>query len=233
MNCNFKVMNDLLLLHGALGSARQLEPLAKELSSHYAVHTLNFYGHGGEAPPASYDFEGFQQDIITYLDREGLSQVDVFGYSMGGYAAMFTALNHADRIGKIATLGTKVIWTPEGSAKEVKMLNADAIEAKVPAFAAHLQQIHGDYWREVLSSTAQMMLNLGKQPALTEADYNKLSHKMLLSIGDRDHMAGLEDTVAVYRMLNNASLWVLPGTPHPLDKVDIPLLASGLKVFFG
>lgn len=226
-------MKNLLLLHGALGSARQLEPLAKRLSKEYVIHTLNFTGHGGTQPPRAYSFEDFEKDIINYLDKENLNEIDIFGYSMGGYAAMYTALCHAHRIGKVATLGTKVFWNELDAAKEVKMLDADVIEAKVPAFAAHLQNIHGKYWREVLAATAQMMLNLGQNPALSQKDYQSLSHEMLLSIGDKDHMAGLEDTVKVYRMIPNARLWVLPHTPHPLEKVNHEVLVNGLRNFFG
>ncbi len=113
------------------------------------------------------------------------------------------------------------------------MLDADKIAAKVPAFAESLKQLHGaDNWRNVLAATAQMMLNLGQRPVLKDADYQALQHPVLLGIGDRDHTAGLEDTVATYRLLPQAQLWVLPATPHPLEKVDVAVLAEGLKRFF-
>lgn len=226
-------MKHLLLLHGALGTARQMQPLATFLSDSFAIHTLTFYGHGGELPPEEgYNFDRFADDIINYLDKEGLAEVSVFGYSMGGYAALYTALKHADRFSRIATLGTKVIWTTAGAEREVKMLNPEAIEQKVPAFAAHLEQLHGDQWKQVLSATAAMMRQLGSEPLLNEKDYRALTHQIMLGIGDRDHMAGLEDAVEVFKYLQNGRLWVLPQTPHPLEKVDIKLLAAGLKRFF-
>lgn len=228
-------MKPLLLLHGALGTAKQLEPLAHHFAIGRDVHTLNFYGHGGDAVPGGgYNFNRFAEDILTYLDANGLEHVDVFGYSMGGYAAMVFALQHPDRVGRIATLGTKVRWTAEGSQQEVRMLDADKIEAKVPAFAEQLKQLHGaENWRGVLAATAQMMLGLGENPVLKDTDYQALQHPVLLGIGDRDHTAGLEDTVATYRLLPQAQLWVLPATPHPLDKVDVAMLAEGLKRFLG
>lgn len=228
-------MKPLLLLHGALGTAKQLEPLAHHFAVGRDVHTLNFYGHGGDsAPEGGYSFTRFAEDILTYLDANGLEQIDIFGYSMGGYAAMFFALKYPARVGKIATLGTKVNWTVAGSQQEVKMLDADKLEAKVPAFAEQLKQLHGaDNWRGVLAATAKMMLNLGENPVLTDADYQALQNPVLLGIGDRDHTAGLEDTVATYRLLPQAQLWVLPATPHPLDKVNTTVLTDGLKRFFG
>lgn len=229
-------MKPLLLLHGALGTAHQLQSLATLLSTERDVHTLTFSGHGDSAAPTNggYSFETFAKDILDYMAANQLAQVDIFGFSMGGYAALYFALRHPDRVGKIATLGTKLVWTPEGSAQEVKMLNADKLEEKVPAYADKLKALHGATdWRNMLAATAQMMLNLGNEPPLKSHDYQALKHELLLSIGDKDHTAGLEDTVATYRLLPKAQLWVLPGTPHPIEKVDLAALANGLKVFFG
>lgn len=228
-------MNPILLLHGALGTAKQQQPLAQLLSAQRHVHTLNFTGHGGDpAPTGGYSFDVFVADILQYLDNNGIQQADIFGYSMGGYAALYFASQYPDRVGKLATLGTKLLWTTEGSQQEVKMLDAGKIAAKVPAFAEQLAQQHGaDNWKLVLAATAKMMLNLGQSPVLESAHYQAIQHKVLLAIGDKDHTAGLEDTVAIYRLLPNAQLWVLPATPHPLDKVDTTLLAEGLKKFLG
>jgi pimeloyl-ACP methyl ester carboxylesterase len=224
----------ILLLHGALGTAEQLEPLAQQLGGYPAVHTFTFYGHGeAPAPADGYRFEAFANNILQYLDDNDIPQTDIFGYSMGGYAALYFASQHPEKVGKIATLGTKLKWTPEGSAQELKMLDADKLEAKVPAFAAQLKALHGEEnWRAVLSATANMMLSLGTEPQLKNEDFQTLKHQVLLGIGDKDHTAGLEDTVATFRLLPNAQLWVLPATSHPIDRVDVVALANGLKQFF-
>jgi pimeloyl-ACP methyl ester carboxylesterase len=228
-------MKPVLLLHGALGTSHQLRTLANLLSTEGDVHTMTFTGHGDSSAPkeGGYSFDTFVDDILQYMERYELTQVDIFGYSMGGYAALYFASQHPEKVGKIATLGTKLKWTPEGSAQEVKMLDADKLEAKVPAFAAQLKALHGEKnWRSVLAATAQMMVNLGNEPVLNDANYVSLQHSILLTIGDKDHTAGLEDTVATFRLLPNAQLWVLPATPHPIERVDVVTLANGLKKYF-
>jgi hypothetical protein len=37
----------VILLHGAIGSKEQLIPLQNELENKYTVHNFNFSGHGG------------------------------------------------------------------------------------------------------------------------------------------------------------------------------------------
>jgi pimeloyl-ACP methyl ester carboxylesterase len=224
----------LLLLHGALASSAQLEGLKQKLAADFDVHTLNLPGHGGSnIPDVDFNFALFADSILSYLDSNQLKQVSIFGYSMGGYAALYLAARYPDRVNKIMTLGTKFDWTPESSAKEVKMLDPEKIELKVPAFAAQLHKVHHPQnWKTVLKKTAQMMLNLGQQPELTEDDLKGIQQKVLVSIGDKDTMAGLTGTVQAYQQLPNASLWVIPDTGHPFEKVALPELARGIRSFF-
>src|SRR5258706_12817767 len=109
----------LLLLHGALGAADQFRELSKLLEQYYAVHTFDFEGHG-RAPFRNRPFriEHFAENIVEYLDNHDLQDADMFGYSMGGYAALYLALIQPDRIKSIATLGTKYHWNPETAKKE-------------------------------------------------------------------------------------------------------------------
>src|SRR4249920_759545 len=132
-------MKRLLLLHGALGAREQFGDLAGKLKDSFEVHTINFTGHGGgDIPGIPFSMEMFREDIISYLDKNNISEIDIFGYSMGGYAALHTAVNSPGKIKKIFTLATKFEWTPQTAEREVKMLDAEKIKAKVPKFADEL-----------------------------------------------------------------------------------------------
>src|SRR5688572_9682026 len=156
-------MQHLLLLHGAIGSKEQLQPLAQTLQDKFIVHSFNFSGHGGQ--PFSVDpfsIPLFSIEIMEYLEEKKIPQVHVFGYSMGGYAAMYLAKQHPGKIARIITLATKYHWDENIAAKEVKMLDAATIQEKVPAFAAQLQQRHAhNDWKELLDKTKQLLTGLG------------------------------------------------------------------------
>lgn len=228
-------MKTLLLLHGAIGAADQLQPLAQVLAAHYNVHTLSFSGHGGIAPHADgYSIRVFANDVLDYMQLNGLEQVSILGYSMGGYVAMYLAAHCPDKVERVMTLATKYLWTEEIAAREVKMLVPEKIEEKLPAFAATLAQRHAPVsWKEVLHATAAMMRELGEMPVLTEEVYARISTPCLLLLGDRDKMVSLEETVDVYKCLPNAQMAVLPGTAHPIEQVDISLLDFFARRFFG
>jgi pimeloyl-ACP methyl ester carboxylesterase len=126
----------LLLLHGALGSQKQFDPIIPLLEDQFDVHRFDFEGHGENVSDTAYSMKLFSQNVVEYLDKHSIEKTNVFGYSMGGYVALKTALAEPDRIGKIATLGTKFNWSLEAAQREVRMLNPDKIEEKGPPFCS-------------------------------------------------------------------------------------------------
>ncbi len=227
-------MTKLLLLHGALGAKSQFAGIEQSLAGSLEVYSLNFSGHGGEPlPEVPFSIELFAGDVLRWLDANKIDKINLFGYSMGGYVALYLALKHPDKIGKIFTLATKLEWSEEISAREVKMLDAVKIKEKVPKFAEELSQRHGaDKWEAVLGKTAEMMINLGRKNRLTPEDYTKIEHDVTLGVGDRDKMVSIEETTAAYRKLKNGKLLVMPDTPHPLEQVNAERLCYEIKEIF-
>ena len=225
-------MNDLLLLHGAIGAKSQFTEIAGDLEKNFRIHSLNFTGHGGKDFSESFSIEMFADDVLLYLSANGLESIDVFGYSMGGYVAVYLARFHPEKIGKVFTFATKFSWTPEIAQKEIRFLDSEKIELKLPAFALELKHRHiPSDWKKVLSETRSMMINLGNSNPLKDDDYKNINHKILIGIGDKDTMVTLEETISVYRQLPNAAFLVLPNTLHPLEKINVEQLVYHIRLF--
>jgi len=226
-------MKHLLLLHGAAGAKDQFEPIIPSLSGVYQVHAINFSGHGGENSRAStFSIALFAQDVLHYMAVKQLETVDIFGYSMGGYVALYIARYYPEKIGKIITLASKLHWDEAIAAKEIKLLNAATIQQKVPAFAQQLAARHGSqHWETVLEKVSNMLLELGNANTLQLHDYNHITHPVLLLLGDRDKMVSMDETVAVFKQFPYAQMAVLPGTPHPIEQVNVPVLVFFIQWF--
>jgi len=225
-------MQKLLLLHGALGSAKSLQPLKELLQNDFEVHSFSFQGHGGsELPSTDFTIAGFAYEVISFLDENQIDSIAIFGYSMGGYVGLYLAHHFPERIQKVFTLATKLNWTIEGSQKEASMLNPTLIKEKVPKYAVSLEQVHGENWEQLLNKTAQMMLNLGKNQEMKDSDFEQLITPVLLSVGDKDAMVTIEETTNAYRKIQNSQLLVWPNTVHPIERVDVLELAHQIKKF--
>lgn len=224
---------NLLLLHGAIGAKDQLQQLADVLKENYIVHTISFNAHGGTAAADEpFSIELFAKDVLGFLEENNIEQTTVFGYSMGGYVAMYLAKHYPDKINKVITLATKFYWDEEVASKEIKMLDADLIQKKLPHFAQQLQERHAPHcWKSLLEKTKEMLIQLGKNNPLQLTDYADVETPCLLLLGDRDKMITLEETVNVYKQFPNAQLGMLPDTPHPIEQVDVNTLSYFITRF--
>ncbi|MDC8005461.1 alpha/beta fold hydrolase [Aureisphaera galaxeae] len=210
----------LLLLHGALGTRNQFNYLRSHLEDHFELFDFNFDGHGG-VPATTYSIAQFAENTANYLKEQNIEDCFVFGYSMGGYVALQLERQRPGTFQKIVTLGTKFGWTPESAAKEVKMLNPDVIEEKVPRFGQKLKEDHEPLdWKEVIRNTARMMLDLGNGAALSETDFGSITTEVHLGLGSEDTMVGVEETEQIMKWLPNAGMKILEGVPHPIEKAN-------------
>jgi pimeloyl-ACP methyl ester carboxylesterase len=174
------------------------------------------------------------EQLRQYCEEHALQEVDIFGYSMGGYVALAYALQYPGQVSSILTLATKLNWTEEGAIKESKMLNPDVIAEKVPKYAAQLAIMHGaEHWKKLLPAIAGMMVDLGKEPLLTTENYARINTKIQLMVGDKDVMVTLDETLQAAKAIPEALLAVLPNTKHPIEQVRVELLMNLMKDFWG
>ena len=226
-------MHELLLLHGALGSKQQFTELEKSLGESFKIHTFDFAGHGRRPSHVhAFTIQNFAHEVLDWMNENYIQTIDIFGYSMGGYVALWLARFYPDRVGKIFTLGTKLQWNDEEAEKEIKMLNPEKALEKVPAFAQLLAERHGEHeWKSVMSKTALLMKDLA-HTHLAEQDFIKIQHPVLLGRGGLDNMVSFEETDYVHHLLKNSTFKVYENVPHAIEKVPVPLLSREIEKFF-
>ncbi len=224
-------MATILLLHGALATERQMFPL-KELLLDHNVLSLTFSGHG-DRTSEPLDFMRFVDDIHAVVARNGSEPVHLFGYSMGGYAALLYAAKFPERVRSVITLGSILIWSEEGLRKELRKLDPATMEQKVPAYARTLAEWHGeDQWRGVVQGVADRMTDLARSPLLTDTVVQRIGCPVLCCVGDGDTSAGPDRTEQFASRLNNARTMILPNTRHPFEEVDPKGFVPELRAFW-
>ncbi len=223
---------NIILLHGALGAADQLEPLKQRLNDlGFKAHPFIFSGHGQTPFQSGFGIEQFAAELQGYISDNQLNKPHVVGYSMGGYVALYLASQQTDLIGKIVTLGTKFNWTKEIAEKESKQLDPELLIQKVPKFAESLQVRHGSEWRQLLQKTSAMMHAMGNANPLHNDLLEAIDNEVLIGIADRDAMVSLDETTQVYKQLRNSQMYMLPNTEHPIETVNLNVWVSILLAF--
>lgn len=230
---NMNAKPPLLLLHAALGSAAQLEPLASRLRDRFEVLTLDFEGHGSRsAPSRPLRNAAMAENVIELLDARGIGTLPMFGHSMGGYVALYLCAHRPERVSGIHTLGTYFDWDRASATRMLQDLDADQIEAKVPKYAAALDARHrACNWRDVVARTAEMIQTAGEHADLKAAMLAEIRQPVRIGVGDRDTLTPVESCAAVARALPRGELVVFPRTPHPIERAPLDELARSIQSF--
>lgn len=217
---------NLLILHGALGTKDFCLSLLPLLTPHFEVFSFDFIGHGTyKWKEEALSMETLSEQVLSFLQENKIEKPHVFGYSMGGYTAMYLEKMQPNTFASIMTFATIYNWTPENAKKQVAQLNWEKIQQKIPHFAQIMQDLHGGKTSRLFATLVETFLAMGENPPISTADFAQIALPVWLGVGDRDNAVSIEETVEAYRKLPNGKLFVLPNVPHPFEKVDVAALA--------
>ena len=133
----------LVFLHGFLGSHRDFIHLAIELNqSKFKPHNcllLDLPGHGESLglPDCTYTLQGAAEAILDTLDHYKIDRPILYGYSMGGRLALYSALRWPDRFSSAFLESTSpgLVTTAEQSDRcEQDKRLSQSIQADFPKF---------------------------------------------------------------------------------------------------
>ena len=197
----------LLLLHGALGSTlRETSGLLRALEPDHHLFALDFPGHGASADftEAAFSTGLFAESVLAALDFFGIAQTDVFGFSMGGYVALYLARHHPDRVRRLALHATSLFWDR--------------------ALVAAMDERIGDG-----SERMKRFVETLPEGPLGEADLASVQRPTLVSAVDRDDLFPLAHTLRLHDALPDARLALFPGSRHALSALDPEGYAATLR----
>lgn len=92
---------NLVLIHGLFGSLENLNMVAKPLSEHFCVTSIDVRNHGDSFHKSGMAYPELAKDIISLLDHLNIHTCILLGHSMGGKIAIQVALEQPSRITKL------------------------------------------------------------------------------------------------------------------------------------
>ncbi len=225
-------MKSLILLHGALGCQDQMKELVRALQNQFKIYTIEFRGHGRRAENTKpFTLDLLAKDLNDEINFLELQDPIVFGYSMGGYVALYHALKYPHINLSIITLATKFDWNTETAERESSQLEIGLLKSRVPAFIETLKLRHGLHWQKTIENTRELMLQLGLTKPLNESNLTQIQSKTLICIGDKDKMVSITESEDCAKHLPRGELRILTDTPHPFEKVSVDELSKLILQF--
>lgn len=235
----------LVLLHGGFGLTAMFSAIMPQLTQGRQVIAVDLQGHGRTADvdrPLRYELMG--DDIAALIKHLGLGQADVMGYSLGGGAALRTAIQHPSIVRKLVVVSAPFRrdgWYPEMLASMAQM-NASFAEfmRDTPMYQSYaaVAPEPGNF-----PALCDKMGDLMRQEYDWSSEVAALPVPTMIICGDADsfppaHAAeffglrggGKRDGVWDGSGMTSSQLAILPGMTH-YNIVDSLALASAVTPF--
>ena len=228
----------LVVLHGAYMDIPSMGAIIPKLAETHRVYALEFQGHGRTTDiDRKITYQNLADDVAAFMDAVGLAKADVFGYSMGGQAALQVAIRHPAKVNRLvaASVGYDLKgWQPEYTAA-IPQFSVDMM-LQMPFFKEQAAKKPG------FPKLIEKLIQLEKEPMAWEADVWKLRMPVLVVAGDAD-VSTLEHNVALFKLLGGgmmgdmgkplaaARLAVLPATSHTAVITQVALLHLFIEPF--
>ena len=138
-----------MLIHGLFGSLDNLGLLARPLSEHYRVISVDLRNHGTSFPSDEMSYPQQGADVIALLDQLGLEQVALVGHSMGGKVAMQVAKLAPARVDRLVVADIAPVAYPHARHQNVfaglhaTLANPPQSRAEAEALLAQYVEIPG------------------------------------------------------------------------------------------
>jgi pimeloyl-ACP methyl ester carboxylesterase len=215
----------LVLVHG-LGSrgADWAQLIPQLIDGGHRVYAVDLLGYGLSAQPrdASYSIADQASMVEGFLDSEHLQQVDLAGWSMGGWIAMRVALQQPQRIRRLVLLDSAglrfklsfdpALFQPE-SATDLAALEELLVPhpRPLPRFLAMAMLRRGDRIGWVIHRSVQSMMT---GDDLVDGKLGPLTMPVLIGWGDQDRLIPLPVAYQLHAQIPQSVLDVYADCGH-------------------
>ena len=234
----------MVLVHGLGGRCedwRNLAPYLVHAGFRVYMPDLPGYGRSDRPKDFSYSIPDEAQIVTGFMDVMGLKQVDLGGWSMGGWIAQSMAASHPDRVVRLvlfdsAGLDVKPEWNTDlftpVSAIELDQLDVLLMPhpPPVPSFiAADILRTSRDQAWIVHRALASMLSGRDTTDKLLPG----LRMPVRIVWGALDHITPLSQGQTIHRLIPQSQMEVFPTCGHlaPVQCADLigPKVAEFLK----
>lgn len=159
--------------------------------------------------PDRITYEKMTDDLAALIDHLKLGQVNVLGWSDGGIEGLLLGIRHPQQVKKIVTMAANLDPSEQAIYPEVLGMVKSMVDA-IPAQARQTPQ-----GRRELKVTGMML----EEPHIEPKALAGITAPTLVIAGDHDLIRD-EHTIAIYQLIPNSQLAILPNATHMVPYDD-------------
>ena len=233
----------VVLIHGLGGRAENWRMLAPVLARQgYRVYMPDLPGFGRSSRPEgfSYSVRDQAEFVIAFLDALHLRQVDLGGWSMGGWIAQIDAARHPERVLRLLVFDSVgLAVTPTWNTALFTPANAAELDQLEALLEPDPHPIPGFVARDILRISQQndwvvhraMAAMLTGRDATTDALLPRLEMPVLIAWGTADRITPVSMGKAMHSLIPGSVLDLAPGCGHLAPVECVPQLTPPILAF--
>ncbi len=215
----------VVLVHGLGGRAEDWLNLAPYLArAGFRVYMPDLFGYGRSEKPADFSYSVRDQAgaVVAFMDAIGLKQVDLGGWSMGGWIVQIVAREHPERVSRLMLFDSAGVYAKPDWDTNLFMFKTPAQLDQLEALLTpHPQRIPGFVARDLLRRSNQQawIIQRALDTMLTGRDATdallpQLKMPVLILWGKEDRITPLEQGMKMHSLVPDSKLEVFAGCGH-------------------
>jgi pimeloyl-ACP methyl ester carboxylesterase len=224
----------LVILHGAgMTIGECFANLIPDLVKIRRIVAIEFQGHGHTADvDRPFTVGNLGSDVVGVLDYLGITEADIFGFSLGGLVSLETAIRYPNRVGQV--IACSVAYRKEGYIPELFQPGTNSPRLPTAADFAEMKAAYvavapfpGNF-----DQTGAKIAPLPSTVRWSRDELRSIRAQFLLVAGDFD-IVKVEHVTEISNLIPDAQLAILPETTHMevirREELLLPMITRFLK----
>jgi pimeloyl-ACP methyl ester carboxylesterase len=215
----------IVLVHGLAGSTEDWINLSPYLDrAGYRVYMIDLLGFGqSEQPPdARYSISEQAALVVSFLDAMQIKQTDLAGWSMGGWIVQRVAIEHPERVRRIALIDSAgLLILPDWDTRLFTPATPQQLDQLDALLMPHPPMVPGFVARDIIRESNRnawvvhrALASMLSARDVTDAQLPTLRIPVLLLWGDRDRITPLSEGRSMHRLIAQSRLEIATGCGH-------------------
>ena len=225
----------LALIHGLGGAPSELEPFRTAFAPEQEAWCPTLLSHGGRPMPPVGGFDPMIADLIRQLEAKSRHWGVLFGYSLGGYLALYLARRFPRRVAGVVMLAAPVFYRDDVMSFIRYLVSPERIYGGSEAKREEIRRHYGGdgILEERIARALALFQRLHGDPPLRADDLATIDTPVLLVSGEEDLFAPRPAVEEIAARLPRAEMHLFPGRMHPLDGAPINAIVRETRAFLG